>query len=204
GQTPSGDRWLADRLLLITGDGIATFASRGDPLPGREGFLFLGFESNRDRSFEFKDDIVLNDRRELAFGAQAIKCGSSLDTPSCSAASSKVQGLFLFSERRRITVALEGDSAPGVTGGRFQTFGDILLNNAGTVVFTSVIAKTDGSHAYGLFSFHQDSSRNIFLTQDSIRNIFTTDEAPSYIQSYGSWHPVLHDQEDITFLAYVA
>jgi hypothetical protein len=195
---PSGDLVFAggdfmsgaDGLVLVTPDKFVKLAATGDPVPGYDRLYLaaVGVKGSPSPDYPFGPvgDFSLNARGELAFSANIVNCNSPAQVFQCFLSSPQRDGLFLFSEQRRITIALQGDTAPGLSGATFRTFDRILLNNQSTVVFIAQVTKADGTATRGLFSFSLDRIEKIVVSGDAtpFGNIFAV-SAPVFQNDEG-------------------
>ena len=139
-----------DGLVLVTPDRVVKLAATGDAAPGRPELFLLSFGLFRNNGYY--GDFSFNNRGELAFVAYLMNCnGPSLE--ACGVSSPTRNGLFLFSESSRQTIAIVGDPAPGTAGGVFDSLQRTLINKNGTVLFSASVRMPDGSVTAGLFLF---------------------------------------------------
>jgi hypothetical protein len=154
----------ADGLLLIGPTTFVKLAAQGDPVPGHDGmFLVTVGVTEQVASSDYDGDFSLNDRDELAFTAKVANCGSAAQITQCAGSSPLREGLFLFSEKSRTTIALEGDPVPDLAGWTFQSFCHVWLTNKSTVAFTARIGLPDGHLSVGFFSYSQTGIERILI-----------------------------------------
>src|SRR5947209_6208927 len=152
-----------DGLVLVTPDRVVKLAATGDAAPGRPELFLQSFELFRNNVYT--GDFSLNDRGELAFLAYLMNCnGPSLE--ACGVSSPTRNGLFLFSESSRQTIAIAGDPAPGTAGGVFDSLQRTVINNNGTVLFAATVRMPDGTITGGLFLFSADRIDKVYVNGD--------------------------------------
>jgi hypothetical protein len=152
-----------DGLVLVTPDRVVKIAATGDDAPGRPGLFLQSFGLFRNNVYT--GDFSFNDRDELAFVAYLMNCnGPSLE--ACGVSSPTQNGLFLFSESSRQTIAIAGDPAPGTAGGVFDSLQRTAINTNGTVLFAASIRMPDGTLTGGLFLFSTDRIDKVYVDGD--------------------------------------
>jgi hypothetical protein len=140
---------IADGAVLITGNGIDKFAAVGDPVPGRPGKVFAGFE--------FKS---LSNNDEVAFVALTLPAGDNSNCLQIPWPSSCVPGLYLYSGGHIQELALSGEPSPYASGIVFQGFGSPQLNNRGMLALTMGLY-LDGSVTEGYYLFDGNTFHKI-------------------------------------------
>jgi hypothetical protein len=152
-----------DGLVLVTPNRVVKIAATGDDAPGRPGLFLQSFGLFRNHSYT--GDFSFNDRHDLAFIAYLMNCnGPSLE--ACGVSPPTQNGLFLFSESSKQTIAAVGDPAPGSAGGVFNEFLRTVINNNGTVLFAATVRLPDGSITGGLFLFSANGIEKVYVNGD--------------------------------------
>src|SRR5262249_53005678 len=106
--------WGADGLVLVNSAGFRKFVSIGDPAPGFDNKVFVGFLLNDSPA----DLLSLNDRDEVAFVGAAMTCANLADVYGClSSGEPYFYGLYVYSKGSIAKIVGVGDEAPD-TGGR--------------------------------------------------------------------------------------
>lgn len=184
----------ADRLVLVKSDRTVKIAASGDPVPGNPGHVLATVGIMDVRSTVDYGDFSLNALGEVAFSAIVVRCSGISDVRQCAASSTPFEGLFLFSERSKHTIALQWEPAPGVNGGIFKTFERVFLNSSGMIVFRARVALPGGTEAIGLFSFSQGRIEKVVISGEAIP------AGPVYL--YPEQSAFLNDDGMLTFMAY--
>jgi hypothetical protein len=124
---------------------------------------------------------VLNDSGGVAFSSE-VTGGVVLS------------GVFVDSGATEAAFALEGDSAPGITGGEYSAFGPPSQNDAGSVAFTADV--TGGSVASGVFRDSGGAGTAVALLGYS-----APDTGGGTYSEFG--YPKLNDLGHVVFIANV-
>ena len=148
-----------DGLVLVTPARVVKLAATGDAAPGRPGLFLHSFGLSNN---VYTGDFSFNDRGELAFVAYV--CNGPL-LEAC-VRSPTPNGLFLFSESSRQTIAIVGDPAPGTAGGVFDSLQRTVINNNGTVLFAASVRMPDGTMTGGLFLFSANRIDKVYVNGD--------------------------------------
>src|SRR3989442_9916030 len=90
--------------------------------------------------------------------------GPSLE--ACGVSPPTRNGLFLFSESSRQTIAIVGDPAPGTAGGVFDSLQRTVINNNGTDLFAASVRMPDGTITVGLFLFSAHRIDKVYVNGD--------------------------------------
>ena len=142
-----------DRLVLVTSTESVTLAAAGDPVPGFEDKIFIGFLSNLDSL----RPLVLNDRDEVAFtGAfmDRIDCMDVSDVSRCLESGKPFRyGLFLYSKGVISKVIASREQMPDAAGRTFWSTYQVWLNNAGDILFNAWMEGPERTYSPGLFMF---------------------------------------------------
>jgi hypothetical protein len=167
---PAGDLVFAggdfhggpDGLVLVTPDRVVKIAAAGDAAPGRPELFFQSFGLFR---YGYTGDFSINDRDEVAFVAYLMNCGPPIE--ACGVSSlTQSNGLFLFSESSRQTIAIVGDPAPGTADGVFNEFLRTIIHYNGTVLFAATVRMPDGTITAGLFLFSANRIDKVHVNGD--------------------------------------
>ena len=156
----------ADGLVYIAPDKFKKPVAIGDPVPGKNGMYFVTVGVMEFIPYGTTGDFSFNSHGDLAFTADVVSCGSASQVAQCAASSQQRQGLFLFSETNRTTIALQGDPAPGSAGGTFLAFFRIWINSSGTVLFHAELDQSTG-FADGLFTFSQNRLEKVAISGEA-------------------------------------
>src|ERR1051326_7144941 len=153
-----------DGLVLVTPNRIVKIAATGDAAPQRPGLFLQSFGLFQNNVYT--GDFSFNDRHDLAFTAFVMNCnGPSLE--ACGVSPPAQNGLFLFSESSRQTIAISGDPAPGTDGGVFGFFQRAVVNKNGGVLFAATIRMpVFGITTEGLFLFSANGIDKVYVTGD--------------------------------------
>jgi len=156
-----------EALVLATPTkSLQVIAVTPQPVPG----------TNRRFALLATKDFWLNDRGEIAFTAE-------LDDVS--------EALLLYSGGRIRVIARSGQPAPGATEETLGTFGSVMINNQGAIVFDSIFSSGEGG---GVFVFAQNQLQAVALTRMPAPG---TDG--DVFRSFG--RPAINDQGEVAFYA---
>jgi hypothetical protein len=156
-----------EALVLATPTkSLQVIAVTPQPVPG----------TNRRFALLATKDFWLNDRGEIAFTAE-------LDDVS--------EALLLYSGGRTRVIARSGQPAPGATEETLGTFGSVMINNQGAIVFDSIFSSGEGG---GVFVFAQNQLQAVALTRMPAPG---TDG--DVFRSFG--RPAINDQGEVAFYA---
>jgi hypothetical protein len=155
--------FYADGLVLVNRDTFKKFAAFGDPVPGSEKDVFVGFLSNS------QPRVALNDKDEVVFGAAFMACKGALDVWDCFDRSAVIhRGLFLYSSGKVEKVVVDRDIAPQTGGRAFSQFDNPRINNSGMIVFRGRLDIVDPAarQDVGLFSVSNQRMEKIALESE--------------------------------------
>lgn len=121
-------------------------------------------------------DLWLNDRGDLVFTAE-------LDDAS--------EAVLLYSNGRTRIVARSEQPAPGTSGEALGTFGSVMINDQGVIVFDSVFIGEEGS---GVFIYNQNQLRAV-----AISGMAAPGTDGEVFRSFA--RPAVNDRGDVAFYA---
>jgi hypothetical protein len=140
----------------------------------------------------FSDFLTPSSITAPGFTAPAINNSGAVVFRAALSGDSARFGIFLFSAGRLAPIVLQGQPAPGTSGGKFFLFTEPVINNAGAVVFCSGISDAPLIRS-GVFLFSNGQILPIALDYQVVPG--------TMIGLSGFSHASINDRGDIAFSA---
>jgi hypothetical protein len=130
-------------IWIVTGTIPTQLARAGSPAPGAGGALFAKL-----------DDPVMNNDDQVAFIGTLAPAKGLVTAANASGIWATVGGALQLDEQ-------QGGPAPGVTGGKFKAFSQVVLPDGGGPVFVASLSGVKGGTNTGLWSVGADGKTRL-------------------------------------------